>query len=163
MVVTITFPSTKVGKMALRRDAFTMIELIFVIVVIGILASVAMPKFLGVREQAEDNIIKSFASTMTRTVGHTLWSKSLVDGQYGTIRYGTESDKFAGRLLSFYVDIPTELDSTTVNFDNCVRYSGTAQPFIQHSDGFEYNVFCRDGNATDAPEFVADKSSSYVF
>lgn len=33
--------------------AFTIIELIFVIVVLGILAGVALPKFAGVREQAD--------------------------------------------------------------------------------------------------------------
>lgn len=33
--------------------AFTVIELIFVIVVLGILASVALPKFGGIREQAD--------------------------------------------------------------------------------------------------------------
>ncbi|MDD2356781.1 MAG: type II secretion system protein [Thiovulaceae bacterium] len=34
------------------RNAFTMIELIFVIIVIGILATIAIPKFSGVSEQA---------------------------------------------------------------------------------------------------------------
>ncbi len=36
-----------------RSHAFTVIELIFVIVVLGILASVALPKFSGIREQAD--------------------------------------------------------------------------------------------------------------
>lgn len=34
------------------RNAFTMIELIFVIIVIGILATIAIPRFAGVSEQA---------------------------------------------------------------------------------------------------------------
>lgn len=35
------------------KSAFTVIELIFVIVVLGILATVALPKFAGVKEQAD--------------------------------------------------------------------------------------------------------------
>ena len=144
------------------RMAFTMIELIFVIVVLGILAATAVPKFLGVREEAEDATVKSFASTMTRTVGHTLWSKSLTDGQSGTIRYGGDSSKFAGHTLDFYVDIPSELNTSTVDFSQCV-HSGSADPFMEAAPGFEYNIFCRDGNITDAPKFVAAKGANYDF
>ena len=36
----------------MRRNAFTMIELIFVIVVLGILAAVAIPKFSATRDDA---------------------------------------------------------------------------------------------------------------
>jgi general secretion pathway protein G len=35
-----------------KRDAFTMIELVFVIVVLGILASIAVPKFAATRDDA---------------------------------------------------------------------------------------------------------------
>lgn len=40
-----------------RRKAFTMIEIIFVIVIIGILAAVAIPKFAANRNNAEANIL----------------------------------------------------------------------------------------------------------
>ncbi len=36
-----------------RRNGFTMIELVFVIVVLGILAAIAIPKFAATREDAE--------------------------------------------------------------------------------------------------------------
>ncbi|WP_457563871.1 type II secretion system protein [Caminibacter pacificus] len=49
------------------RKAFTMIELIFVIVILGILAAVALPKFLGVAQQAHEANLKSFVGTLNRS------------------------------------------------------------------------------------------------
>lgn len=37
----------------MKRNAFTMLELVFVIVVIGILASIAVPKFAATRDDAQ--------------------------------------------------------------------------------------------------------------
>jgi len=146
------------------RTAFTMIELIFVIVILGILAAVALPKFLGVKEQAHNSMAIAFAGTMTRTVGHTFWADSMLGGHDGTIRYDSNRTKFEGKSLSYYVDhYPFMLDETTINFDNCIIGNGLANPFMQHKVGYNYNIFCRDGNKTDAPKFVASENDKYTF
>ncbi len=144
------------------KTAFTMIELIFVIVVIGVLSAVAVPRFFSVQYQAEDNIAKAFAATLTRTVGHTFWSRSIAEDDNGSIKVNN-TDKFYGDPLSMYVDIPSSFDSSTVDFSNCVKSGEEADPFLQKTSSGKYNVFCRDGNSTTAPKFVVDEGGSYQF
>ncbi len=148
------------------KRAFTLIELIFVIVVLGILAVVAVPYYFGIEEQAQTNVAKAFAGTLYRTVGHSLWSKSLSAGKNGSIKNDGDGDssKFFGKSLSVYTTIPKYFDENSVNFDNCVGSGQLARPFIAKKSGVgEYNIFCRDGNASNAPYFVADTRNTYQF
>ena len=136
------------------KRGFTMIELIFVIVILGVLASVALPKFVGMSEQAQEGKLKAFIGTLNRTVGPTLWSKSITDGKSGAISGGSYD-------LTTYVDIP-DGNSSQPDLENC--QSSTADP-ISHNDGNavvkysaanvgkQYYVICRDGNVSNSPVF----------
>jgi len=137
------------------KRAFTMIELIFVIVILGILAAVALPKFLGVSQQAHEGNLKSFVGTLNRTVGPTLWSKSISEGHNGDVGY-INLDK---NNITKYVDLPKEIGDINVsecNESNKFKIVANANKDVA---GADYFIACRDGNANQSPVFVLYKQT----
>jgi prepilin-type N-terminal cleavage/methylation domain-containing protein len=138
------------------KKAFTMIELIFVIVILGILAAVALPKFMGVSQQAHEANLKAFVGTLNRTVGASLWSQSMTDGNGGSIKSYTQYNDSNFTQLS---DIPKEINASSIDFGNCLKsgdnynnkYFAEANASIT---GAKYEIICRDGNSTTPPAWV---------
>ena len=104
-----------------NREAFTMIELIFVIVVIGILSAIAIPKFAATRDDAI--ITKGRAAVAAlRSAIATERQKRILKGEFGAItgaeaealiEYGL-SDEWSLSTNTFTFTAP---DGTTCAFD----------------------------------------------
>ena len=134
------------------KKAFTMIELIFVIVILGILAGVAIPRYFAVGQNAHQAVLISFTKTINRTTGVDLWSRSMSEGKKGSIT-SLVSDENAD-FLSKYVEIPPEINASDINLSKCgdgeYKTVMTANAKIA---GADYNITCKDGTAVAAPYF----------
>ena len=79
------------------KKAFTMIELIFVIVVIGILSAIAIPKFAATRDDA---VITKAISTVAsmRSALATERQKRILRGEFADLNKTTIGDNFVNFL-----------------------------------------------------------------
>lgn len=103
--------------------AFTMIEMVFVIVILGILASVALPRFAATRTDAE--ISKGRADIASiRSAIITERQSRLIIGQSDFIEAGngnTQLDGNNGNLFEGVLTYPINDSATNGNWTNLTR------------------------------------------
>jgi len=87
---------------AKNTKAFTMVELIFVIIIIGILSSIAIPKFSKTTEEAYISKAKSTIASARSSLS-MMRQKNILRGQTADINV-TEIGKNFGKLLKFSVN-----------------------------------------------------------
>ncbi len=136
------------------KKAFTMIELIFVIIILGVLATMAVPKLLGVKAEAEEINIKSFVGTLNRTIGPSKWSKSLMDGNDGKL----DTDAADYDITNADTELPKGL--TDIDVDKCDVFDApTPTQAVATLTGTKYKILCRDATDKKAPRFWYTKSA----
>ncbi|MDH4944367.1 type II secretion system protein [Sulfurimonas sp. C5] len=116
----------------MKRSAFSLIELIFVIIIMGILSAVVLPKMVGIQEAASNKVVESFVNTVNR---------SAFPGMYASTPYGS----IKNLSLLKYVTIPVQI--TSIDLTGCG--TGVFAPVGQTTVG--KTIYCRDGNATYPP------------
>lgn len=129
----------------MKRRAFNIIELIFVIIILGILASVVIVKMGNMTQHAKEVQLKAFTGTLNRSVGPAIWFNSIENSRGGSVAFA-DYDANLGRYIEI---IPNyTLAPALINCNE----SGDGI-FVSYIFRKNFEVHCRDGNATTSPDF----------
>ncbi len=96
----------------MKRNGFTMIELIFVIVILGILASVAIPKLAATREDAKISKIDQNVATLVQDAGSFYTSQ------------GNDTWKKASTTVSKVTNVPLSKSATAMTDASNTQVAG---------------------------------------
>lgn len=127
------------------RKSFTMLELIFVIVVIGILAGVAIPRLFSGVSDAEIAKVKTDVATI-RTAISTKYGKNVMEGNdvCPTLETSTTDNQLFEGILTY----PIKQNSGTVKWD------GNGTDYNVSLDGGKLVIkFHYDNNTADNCKF----------
>ena len=95
-----------------QQKGFTLIELIIVIVILGILAVTAAPKFIDIQKDAKAGTVKAVDGALS-SVSSIVYGKALIAGQTGatgTVSVNGTSTAVVYGYIASSVDLTTLLD-----------------------------------------------------
>jgi len=128
----INFNEVRILRSMKTRKAFTMVELIFVIAIIGILSAIAIPKFSKTVSIAEISKAKSTIAS-ARSALSMMRQKNILKGQTADINATAVGENF-GTLLKFPVNACNALKC------NGWSTNGTAFTFYGPTGNVVYNL-----------------------
>jgi len=123
-----------------KQNGFTLIELVIVIIVLGILAATAVPKFINLQDDAKKSAMKGVEAAV-HSAANIVYSKAAIDGVETT---AGESVSAAGSTVAINYGYPT---ATSAGIVSAIEVSGFDAVFAGNNT--ITFVAEKDKNATD--------------
>ena len=111
-----------------KQAGFTLIELVVVIVILGILAATAAPKFIDLTSDARSSVVEALQGTLksARDMGH---AKALIEGETGNADIS-----IAGETIGLVEGWPSAEDiNLLIDIDGDISETGTGTGIFQHT------------------------------
>jgi len=116
-----------------KKEGFTLIELLIVVAIIGILAGIAIPNFLGARTKAK--VARAFSDM--RTIGNAVEAYAVDEGKYPNSTTGAEAYVPTGDLTGtgLISNVPNDPFSNDLPYRYYVTPSSSPTAWVIVSNG----------------------------
>jgi MSHA pilin protein MshA len=141
-----------------QQKGFTLIELIIVIVILGILAVTAAPKFIDIQKDAKGGTVKAVDGALN-SVSSIVYGKALIAGQTGATGQVTVNGKVYDVVYGYLAAKQTT--DTSLNLITLLDIDTEMAPVFE--DGAGGAIVGRPGVGTSAIRFYGFVDSSFNY
>ena len=135
----------------MKHRGFTLIELVIAIIVLGILAATAVPKFLNLQNDAEKATLKGFSGAFSAGID-LISSKHLLEGSPGFLILPSTSDSNTKNTIGFstvgihpvaaHAGFCAGIWNSIIVGANSATTLGTATIFVEHKFNSASDMRC---------------------